>query len=138
MGPGHYAEALRICRELRAEGAETPQLSLCEGRALRALGRLEEALAVYRAAIIAHPSFGEAYWRLAELGLHRFSHEEITRVAAQEASPHITQRDRYYLCFALAAALEERGQHELARRYQAAGGGKRLRRREGRDGQCRS
>ena len=133
MSPGQYAEALRICRELLAQGAETPELTLCEGRALRALGRLEEALAVYRAAIVAHPGSGEAYWRLAELGLHRFSHEEITRMAAQEASPHSTQRDRHYLCFALAAALEERGQHELARRYQERG--TRLWRCEGRDGQ---
>ena len=80
MGPGHYAEALRICRELRAEGAETPQLSLCEGRALRALGRLEEALAVYRAAIIAHPSFGEAYWPLAY-----WSRELLFSLAARRA-----------------------------------------------------
>lgn len=136
MSPEHYAEALRICRELLAEGAGPPELTLCEGRALRALGRLEEALAVYRAAIVAHPDLGEAYWRLAELGLHRFSHEEITRMAAQEASPRSTPRDRHYLCFALAAALEERGQHELARRYEARG--KRLRCCEGRDDQSLS
>lgn len=126
MGPERFAEALRVYRELLAKGAESPQLSLSAGHALRALGRREEALAAYRAASLAHPGLGEAYWRLAELGLHRFSHEEITRMAAQEASPHITQRDRCYLCFALAAALEERGQHELACRYHARG--KRLRR----------
>ena len=64
----------------------------------------------YHAAYAARPSFGDAYWSLANLKTYRFSDQELARMREQEGSASIGSEDRYHLCFALGKALEDRGE----------------------------
>jgi tetratricopeptide (TPR) repeat protein len=94
--------------------AETPQaadLHLSIGHALKTLGRQQEAVDSYRRAAELRPSFGDAYWSLANLKTYRFAEDEIERMRVEEARPGLPLVDRYHLCFALGKALEDRADY---------------------------
>ncbi|MEI9889310.1 MAG: sulfotransferase [Caulobacteraceae bacterium] len=92
-----------------------------DGHALKTVGRAAEAIESYRAAAAARPSFGDAYWSLANLKTYRFGEDEIDRMRAEEAAPAIAPVDRYHLCFALGKALEDRGELAESWTYYARG-----------------
>ncbi len=77
---------------------------------LKTLGRQSEAIEAYRAAARAQPSFGDAYWSLANLKTYRFTDEEIERMRAQGGRARRLSRSRigFTSCFALGKALEDR------------------------------
>jgi predicted Zn-dependent protease len=108
-GFGDYSQALPLYREILAETPQDPELHLSIAHALKTLGRTPEAIESYRAAAAARPSFGEAYWSLANLKTYRFTEIEIARMRGEEAAARIQLKDRYHLCFALGKALEDRG-----------------------------
>ena len=85
-GLGDHESALMLYRD-----------PLPRAHSLRALGRHQEAIDSYHAATNAP---GEAYWGLANLKTYRFSDQDIERMRAAEADPH--------LCFALGKAFEDR------------------------------
>jgi tetratricopeptide (TPR) repeat protein len=92
---------------MAAPGAADLHLSLAHS--LKTVGRREESIAAYRAAAAARPSFGDAYWSLANLKTYRFSEAELIRMRAEEGAPTTALVDRYHLCFALGKAYEDRG-----------------------------
>jgi tetratricopeptide (TPR) repeat protein len=101
-------------------------VSLTRGHALKTLGRVDDALTAYRHAYSVRPSFGDAYWSLANLKTYRFSAEELAAMIAQEANPSIDVQDRIHFCFALAKAFEDGG--DDARSFDFLDRGNRLRR----------
>jgi tetratricopeptide (TPR) repeat protein len=111
VGLGDHEEGLRIYRELLAETPDNAELHLSIAHALKTLGRQPESIASYRAAAAAQPSFGDAYWSLANLKTYRFGDEELARMRAEEARAGLAPVDRYHLCFALGKALEDRGEY---------------------------
>lgn len=121
LAPGQADEVAGTYRSMLREEPAAPELHLAIGHALIAGGHRTQAVEAYRSAALIRPSFGEAYWSLAERCLYRFSREEVTRMWAEEASPEVSAVDRYHLCFALGRALEERGEYELAFGYYARG-----------------
>jgi hypothetical protein len=98
------------------------------GHALQTMGRQEEAIESYHAAAGIRPSFGDAYWSLANLKTYHFSQDEISRMRAEEAAPAAHLVDRYHLCFALGKAYEDR--NEYAESWHFYERGNRLRRTE--------
>jgi hypothetical protein len=100
------------------------------GHCLKAVGRPKEATDSYHAAAAARPSFGDAYWSLANLKTYRFSPEEIAHMRAEEAAPDAPPVDRYHLCFALGKAFEDR--NEYAESWQFYERGNALKRAESR------
>jgi tetratricopeptide (TPR) repeat protein len=106
-----YDEAISTYRGLVAEAPNAAELHLSIGHALKTLGRQHDAIASYRTAAQVLPSFGDAYWSLANLKTYRFTDEEIGHMRRQEAAPGIDLADRYHLCFALGKALEDRGEY---------------------------
>jgi tetratricopeptide (TPR) repeat protein len=116
-----YDEALRVYRELSEEAPEAADLHLSIGHALKTLGRQQEAIAAYWSAARVAPSFGDAYWSLANLKTYRFDDDAIARMREQEASDAIAAEDRYHLCFALGKALEDRGEYADSFTYYARG-----------------
>jgi Tfp pilus assembly protein PilF len=54
-------------RELVAEDPQKADLHLSIAHALKTLGRQQEAIESYQAAAAVLPSFGDAYWSLANL-----------------------------------------------------------------------
>jgi len=100
------------------------------GHSLKAVGRTKEATESYQMAAAARPSFGDAWWSLANLKTHRFSQNEIVQMRAEEAAPGTDPVDRYHLCFALGKALEDR--NEFAESWQFYERGNALKRAESR------
>ena len=110
VGLGQNEKALGIYRAMLDKTPASWDIPLWMGHALKTVGQLPQAIDAYRAAAAARPDFGDAYWSLANLKTYRFTDEEIARMRAEEASPAIVPEDRWHLCFALAKALEDRGE----------------------------
>jgi tetratricopeptide (TPR) repeat protein len=110
IGLGEDERALAMYRALLVEAPQAADVQLSVGHVLKTLGRRDESIEAYRAAAALRPSFGDAYWSLANLKTYRFTDEELVRMRAEEAAPTIQLADRYHLCFALAKALEDRGE----------------------------
>jgi tetratricopeptide (TPR) repeat protein len=121
VGLGDNARAIVIYRELIDEAPASADLRLWLGHALKTVGEVPEAIDAYRAAAAARPSFGDAYWSLANLKTYRFEPGEIERMRAEEAAPATSPVDRYHLCFALGKALEDRGDFAASWAYYARG-----------------
>jgi tetratricopeptide (TPR) repeat protein len=124
VGLGDHEQALRLYRELiggAPQAANASELHLSVAHSLKALGRQEEAIEAYRAAAAVRPSFGDAYWSLANLKTYRFAEDEISRMRAEEAAAATALVDRYHLCFALGKALEDRGEFAESYRYYERG-----------------
>jgi tetratricopeptide (TPR) repeat protein len=79
------------------------------GHALKAVGRLDEAITAYRSAWKLRPDYGDAFWSLANTKTYRFSEEEIRHIREREADPAVSPDDRIHLCFAAGKAFEDRG-----------------------------
>jgi tetratricopeptide (TPR) repeat protein len=121
VGFGDHDEALRVFRDLLTDAPDQPDLHLSIAHVLKTLGRQQQAIESYRAAAAARPSFGDAYWSLANLKTYRFADDEIVRMRAQEAASATPLVDRYHLCFALGKALEDRANYEESFAYYERG-----------------
>jgi tetratricopeptide (TPR) repeat protein len=127
-GLGHHERAIAVYRQLLAASPGSPELHASLGHSLQIVGQGKEAIECYRAAAALRPSFGDAWWSLANLKTYRFSDEEVAHMRAEEAAPPGHLVDRYHLCFALGKAYEER--KEFAGSWQFYDRGNRLRRAE--------
>ena len=125
---GNFDEAMLVYEALLGSMPNNPGINLTYGHALKTVGRQDDAIAAYRRAYTVRPDCGDAYWSLANLKTYRFDDVEIAQMLAREASPMTALDDRYHLCFALAKALEDRG--EFAESFAAYERGNRLKREE--------
>jgi tetratricopeptide (TPR) repeat protein len=125
---GNFDEAMLVYEALLGSMPNNPGISLTYGHALKTVGRQDDAIAAYRRAYTVRPDCGDAYWSLANLKTYRFGDDEIAQMRAREASPMTALDDRYHLCFALAKALEDRG--EFSESFEAYERGNRLKREE--------
>ncbi len=125
VGLGDYEPIIRLYRELLADapqgGPETAELHLWIAHSLKTIGRQQEAIEEYRAALAARPEFGDAWWSLANLKTYRFSTDDIQCMQAAESAPATPSVDRYHLCFALGKAHEDRAEFAAAWSYYARG-----------------
>jgi tetratricopeptide (TPR) repeat protein len=121
VSQGSTAEAIELFRELLGEHPNDADLHMYFGHALKTLGLRAEADHHYREAVRLRPSFGEAYWSMANLKTYRFSDQEIADMRGQVEAPRIPLTDRYHLCFALGKAYEDVGNYEDSFRYYARG-----------------
>lgn len=121
VGLGRYQSAIEIYRQLLAQLPASAELHLSLGHCLQSVGRQKEAIESYHAAAIIKPSFGDAYWSLANLKTYNFSDDEIARMRAEESSPSATGVDRCHLCFALGRAYEERSEYEKSWQFYERG-----------------
>ncbi len=125
VGLGDYAPIVRLYREMLADGAatgtETTDLHLWLADLLKTVGRQQDAIGEYHAAIAACPESGEAWWGLANLKIYRFADDEIARMRTVEAAPATSLVARYHLCFALGKALEDQGLYEESWRFYERG-----------------
>jgi len=84
---GTFCRARRGCRPAPIDRARAEDL-----------GRHDEAIDSYRKAAACRPSFGDAYWSLANLKTYRFTDEEFKRLRAAEAEADTGTIDRYHAC----------------------------------------
>lgn len=125
VGIGNHEQAIELYRAIIGESPQgspaAADLHLSVAHALKTLGRQKEAIDSYYTAVACRPSYGDAYWSLANLKTYRFPAEEIARMRAQEEASNIAREDRYHLCFALGKALEDRAEYAEAFRYYERG-----------------
>ena len=110
-GLGEHEAAIAVYRQLLAASPGSADLHVSLGHALKTVGRQKEATESYQMAAGARPSFGDAWWSLANLKAYRFSEDEIAHMGAEEAAPAAHPVDRYDLCFALGKAFEDRNEY---------------------------
>lgn len=111
MGMGDYEGAITAYDAVLTAWPRADSVHLSRGHALKTIGRRDEAVAAYRAAYVARPDFGDAYWSLANLKTYRFTEAEIGEMTHWETMPRTTQTDRIHLNFALGKAYEDAGDH---------------------------
>jgi tetratricopeptide (TPR) repeat protein len=121
VGLGDYERAIELYRELLIETPQAAELHLSVAHALKTLGRRAAAIESYRTAATIRPSYGDAYWSLANLKTYRFTDDEVARMRTVEASPGIAIADRTHLCFALGKAFEDAAQYAEAFGYYERG-----------------
>ena len=117
---GMHERQIAIYRRLTEAYPRQPALWKSFGDALKTVGAVDEAVAALRSAIAARPTYGEAYWTLANFKSFRFTDEDLAAMRKALASKP-ADVDALHFHFALGKAHEERGQHERAFRHYAEG-----------------
>jgi tetratricopeptide (TPR) repeat protein len=111
---GDYDGAMALYEELLARQPHNPMGWMSYGHVLKTVGRSADGVAAYRRATEQAPQLGEAWWSLANLKTYRFEVEDIARMRGQLGRTDLGQDDRLHLHFALAKALEDRGDFAAA------------------------
>jgi predicted Zn-dependent protease len=107
---GQNERARKILESLLDEFPRNEALLIHYGNVLRTAGSSEEAIAAYRKGAELRPSYGEAWFCLANLKTFRFSDAEIRTMQEQAATTDLRDEDRLQLEFALGKALEDRSE----------------------------
>ena len=106
---GEHEQAIALYRELLDRAPQPADLHLSIAHSLKTLGRRKEAIEPTAPRPRRAPSFGDAYWSLANLKTYRFADDEMAQMRAARQPRPTAPVDRYHLCFALGKALEDRG-----------------------------
>jgi predicted Zn-dependent protease len=123
---GDYAEANALYAGILAEHPGQARIWLSHGHALKTAGDTAGAVDAYRRSAALEPGFGDAWWSLANLKTFRFDDGDVAAMQAQLARGDLGNEDRLHLDFALAKALEDRGDHAGAFAGYARGNALRL------------
>lgn len=81
------------------------------GNALKTIGRTDEAVKALQRAIRTDPTFGEAYWTLANFKSFKFSNRDLAQMR-NALRRDLSPEDALNLHFALGKAYEDRAEHE--------------------------
>jgi tetratricopeptide (TPR) repeat protein len=126
---GDFEAVIDLYAALLAEPCESPaevaDFLLWRGNALKTVGRLDEAIADYRAALAAKSDFAVAWFSLANLKTWRASDADLAQMRHALAQVGLPEADRIYLDFALGKALEDRGEYAASWQHYAQGNARR-------------
>jgi len=81
---------------------------------LKTIGNQAAALDAYRKAVKAKPSFGPAYWSMANLKIFKFEDQEIDTMLEQVERDDLTDVEDIHFRFALGKAMEDRQDYDRA------------------------
>ncbi|MGH8193162.1 MAG: tetratricopeptide repeat-containing sulfotransferase family protein [Woeseiaceae bacterium] len=113
--------AIEAYEKALALSPKFPGARLGLGHVLKTVGRQEEAIEAYRECIRLRPDNGESYWSLANLKTYRLSGDDIAAMEERIRRDDLTQQSRVNFVFAMAKALEDRGDFDRAWEYYAEG-----------------
>jgi tetratricopeptide (TPR) repeat protein len=123
---GEYDKAIALYAGVLKDYPAQPKAWLSYGHALKTTGRQQDSIAAYRRGIELLPSFGEAYFSLANLKTVRFTDDDIAEMRRQLARGDIGEDDRLHFEFALGKAMED--QASYAESFAHYANGNRIRR----------
>jgi len=123
---GRHMEAVDTYRRAASLNPEMPAPWTGLGNTLKTIGRQTEAIEAYRHATVLRPQNSEAWWSLSNLKTFRFEDAEVETMQGQLAAERLPEETRAQFNFALAKALEDRG--DYARAFELYAEGNRLRR----------
>ena len=121
MQTGDYTRAFALFDAVLEKLPHDPATLTSKGHALKTRGEQKQAVASYRAATVAKPDHGDAWYSLANLKTYRFEEAEIDRMRALVERPDLAFMDRVHLNFALGKAYEDRGDYAESFRFYADG-----------------
>lgn len=104
---GQFDRAFECHEFLVEDFSDQPAAWISYGHALKAVGRLGEAVVAYRRSIGLLPTLGGAYWSLANLKQFRFTADDITAMRQQLENPGLSTESRAQMHVALGKAFED-------------------------------
>ena len=113
-GLGKVEQAITLFEEAIAQDKQVAGFHLQLGHALKAKGDITKAVEAYQQAYQISPSYGDAFWSLANTKTYRFSDEEITKMQRQQYDNDLALTDRVQLHFATGKAFEDRKDYQQA------------------------
>jgi len=113
-GLGEITQAITLFEQVIAQDKHVAGFHLQLGHALKAKGDIGKAIAAYQQAYQLKPSFGDAFWSLANTKTYRFSNDEISQMQAQQANKDLALTDKVQLHFATGKAFEDRAEYSQA------------------------
>lgn len=113
-GLGEIEPAINLFKQAIVEDNQVPGFHLQLGHALKVKGDIEQAIAAYQTAYQLNPSYGDAFWSLANTKTYRFSDEEIAQMQSQQNVEGLAITDKVQLYFATGKAFEDRKDFDQA------------------------
>jgi tetratricopeptide (TPR) repeat protein len=113
-GLGKIEQAITLFEQAIEENDQIAGFHLQLGHALKAKGDINKAVAAYQQAYQLQPSYGDAFWSLANTKTYRFSDEEIAQMQGQQDNKDLALTDKIQLHFATGKAFEDRQEYNQA------------------------
>ncbi len=113
-GLGKVEQAIMLFEQVIEKDKEVAGFHLQLGHALKAKGDIIKAVAAYQQAYRLKPSYGDAFWSLANTKTYRFSDEEIEKMQEQQSIEDLSLVDKVQLHFATGKAFEDRKDYQQA------------------------
>jgi tetratricopeptide (TPR) repeat protein len=113
-GLGEIEQAIALFEQVIALDDKISGFHLQLGHALKAQGNIEKAVASYQKSYQLNPSYGDAFWSLANTKTYQFSDEEITQMQTQQGNKNLAITDKVQLYFATGKAFEDRKEYNHA------------------------
>jgi len=113
-GLGEIEQAIILFEQVITQDSQIAGFHLQLGHALKAKGDITKAVAAYQHACQLKPSYGDAFWSLANTKTYRFSDEEIEQMQAQQSNRNLAVTDKVQLYFATGKAFEDRKEYSQA------------------------
>ncbi|MFT4937979.1 MAG: tetratricopeptide (TPR) repeat protein [Paraglaciecola sp.] len=107
VGVGELPEAIALYQSVLEQDDSLAGVHLLLGHAQKAAGQFGAAVNAYHLACQQQPSFGDAYWSLANTKTYQFTADEIKQMIQQQDQQQLRDDDRVHLCFALGKAFED-------------------------------
>ena len=117
---GDHDRQIALYEQLARRFPGNPSLWRSLGNALNTVGKADEAVAALRRAIEVKPTFGDAYWSLANFKSFKFSEGDI-KAMERALAQNLPAEDALHIHFALGKAYEDSGQFETSFQHYAAG-----------------
>ncbi|WP_158972906.1 tetratricopeptide repeat-containing sulfotransferase family protein [Paraglaciecola sp. L3A3] len=114
VGIGEIEDAIKIYQYILNARNDLPGIQLLLGHAYKANGDIKQAIAAYQQAYKIRPSFGDAYWSLANTKTYQFSEQELELMQDQLSKIELDHDDKVHIQFALAKTYEDNKQFEKA------------------------
>ena len=113
-GLGKVEQAIILFEQVIVEDKDVAGFHLQLGHALKAKGDIAKAIDAYQQAYRLKPSYGDAFWSLANTKTYRFSDKEIAKMQEQQEVKELPLIDKVQLHFATGKAFEDRQDYQLA------------------------
>src|SRR4249919_3857224 len=117
---GDHDQQIRIYEAMVREKPRQPGLWMSLGNVLKTIGRTDEAVDALRRALKIEPTFGDAYWTLANFKSFHFSPRDLQHMR-QALRKKLSDNDALHIHFALGKAYEDAGDYEQSFSHYAAG-----------------
>lgn len=113
-GLGKIEQAITLFEQAISQDTNVAEFHLQLGHALKAKGDINQAIKAYQKAYQLKPSYGDAFWSLANTKTYRFTDAEISQMQTQQEQKGLSLADSVQLHFATGKAFEDRQEYKKA------------------------